>query len=326
MSNDSQRRLRFCALLYVSATTSTAQDAPNMRSRLSAEQRLLSYLAMASRLGAGLQRHFGVPLQLLTNAPERLQALIQARAQRRAGFCAAVQVLAIPFGDALPASAQFHAATHKIYVFDHLARQADYGFLLDLDVVCQRGFDADLLRRIEAGVPLVYDISEQVYAGHRYAAMAGDQARLSGQALEFRWYGGEFIGGPPAFFAQLFEALQPLLQRYTQAYAALNHQGDEVIVSAALNLLRRRHGPDFCCDVAPLDVVRRHWGIATDHDAARLGAQSRHLSFVHLPAMKALLTSGWSDDGLLALLRLLDRGPPRLAKQARRWLAALVPG
>ena len=316
--------LRFHALLYVSDAP-TRQEAPNMRSRLTPEQRLLDYLAMASRLGEGLARHFGVGLQLLTNRPDQLQQLIAAQVRRRAGFCMHVQPVGIRFGEDLPASARFHAAAHKIYVFEHLSRQPGYSLQLDLDMVCQRFFDAHVLERAAAGVPLVYDISEQVFPAFGYQRVARDLRMLSGSEMEYRWFGGEFIGGPASFFAELFATLRPMLGAYADGFDRLHHQGDEILVSAALNLLRQRHGASFLCDVAPLNVVRRHWGIPPGYDAKRFDVETGQLSFVHLPAMKAMLVSRCSDARLLSLVRQLDRMPAKYVKRVRPWLARLLP-
>lgn len=234
-----------------------------------------------------------------------------------------LDILEIPFGTGLPAGARFNSATNKIFVLEYFSRQPGYHFLLDLDIVCQCPFSEDVMRHVDAGLPLVYDISAQVFPAYGYRRIADDLRKFCGEAPAFRWYGGEFIGGQRDFFAELSELLQPMIGRYGQCWESLHHQGDEIVVSSALNLLRqRRNGTDFC-DVAPLDAVRRHWGVPTAHDEPDF-RQSRRVSLVHLPAMKGLLASRLSDRTVLSLMRHLDRYPPMLTKAIGAGFALLT--
>jgi hypothetical protein len=312
---------RFCGLLYVSGIDSK-NESPNMR-RLSATDRRISvYLKLASRLSNGIFRNFGRRLVLLTNRAEYLDGLIARIAIRQAGFGSKLDVLEIPFAGGLPAAARFHSATNKIFVLEFFARNPGYHLLLDLDMVCQRPFNDDVRRLIDKGSPLVYDISEQVFPAYGYSRIAEDLRKFCGDADNFRWYGGEFIGGRQDFFAALSALLQPMIQHYGQCWESLHHQGDEIIVSSALNLLRKRHGYEAFVDVGSLDVVRRHWGIPTAHEESSF-RKSQSLSFVHLPAMKGLLGCGLSDTDVLGLMRLLDRYPPVLTKAIGAGLALL---
>jgi hypothetical protein len=319
MSSD--MNIRFCGLLFVSGVDSK-NEAPNMR-RLSATDRRISvYLKLASRLANGIFRNFGRRLLLLTNRAEYLDGLIAKIAIRQPEFCSKLDVLEIPFAGGLPAAARFHSATNKIFVLEYFAQNPGYHLLLDLDMVCQCPFSDDVWRRIGSGLPLVYDISEQVFPAYGYARIAEDLRKFCGDVDHFCWYGGEFIGGRQDFFAALSALLQPMIQQYGQCWETLHHQGDEIIVSSALNLLRQRNGCEAFVDVGSHNVVRRHWGIPTAHEEPNF-RKSQNLSFVHLPAMKGLLGCGLADTEVLGLMRLLNRYPPILTKAIGAGLALL---
>jgi hypothetical protein len=303
---------QFHALLYVSELHSK-DESPNMRRLSSVDRRIAVYLKLASRLAAGIHRFFGSRLVLITNRPKYLEELIAKISRQQAGFCSVVDIVEIPFTEMLPSGARFHSATNKIFALEYFSKQPGYHFLLDLDIICQRPFSEDVVRRVEAGESLVYDISEQVFPDFGYPRIAEDLRKFCGEIHEFRWYGGEFIGGEQKFFSQLFAVLQPMIAIYGECWESLHHQGDEIIVSSALNLLRKRHGAGYFCDVAPLEVIRRHWGIPTAHDERKF-RQYQTISFVHLPAAKGMLASSFSDPAVLGLMRSLNNFPPLLTK------------
>jgi hypothetical protein len=311
----------FSALLYLPDRHSE-QDTPNLSPALSVDRRAGEYLAMASRLGDGVLRHFGRRLTVLTNRSDVLVPAILAEAALRPGFCSSVDVLEIPFDDTLPHEARHFSASQKLHAFRHLAGSTTYSILLDLDMICRAGFSDSMQRRIATGTPLVFDISEQVFPSYSYERVAAELALVSGRETEFRWYGGEFIGGTPAFFADLFRRVEPLMAAYREVWPELTSQGEEVILSAALSAMRTEHSGDHVCDVAPLNVVRRHWAIPTIHDAPRLRRMDG-LSFIHLPAMKPLLASTHDDRTVLALVRALDHVPERVTFRARSVLFRL---
>lgn len=304
--------VQFHALLYVSGLSSRSES-PNNRLLSSAEHRIAVYLKLASRLAGGIYRNFGSRLTLLTNQARHLQSVISGVCRSRPGFCSTVDVMEIPFPKTLPAGARFHSATNKIFVFDHFARRAGYQFLIDLDVICQRAFSDVVLRLVRADVPLVYDISDQVLPAFGYARIADDIRKFCDDVEEFSWYGGEFIGGSGEFYSQLFAVLQPMIGPYTRCWETLHHQGDEILVSSALNLLRQRHGPQYYRDVGALNAVRRHWGIPIAHDE-RDFRQAGEVSFCHLPAMKGLLATRLEDRTVLRVIRTLSHFPPLLTK------------
>jgi hypothetical protein len=66
-------------------------------------------------------------------------------------------------------------------------------------------------------------------------------------------------------------------------------------------------------DAGACDIVRRHWGKPTLHDERRF-ALADSIRFLHLPAMKPLLTSRMSDEAIESTLRWTDRFPRSWAR------------
>ena len=70
------------------------------------------------------------------------------------------------------------------------------------------------------------------------------------------WYGGEFIAGPPSFYAALVERLMSgIWQRYCTGFASFHHQGDEMPVSAALSTMLA--DGQVIVDVGPIGGIGR---------------------------------------------------------------------
>ena len=290
-----------------------------MRGSMSPDRRAGQFLALAQRLGAGLRRVHGTRLRLLTNDPGRIEGLVTGRRRAERGFEPAFDVVRVEVEDLLPSSAPFHAATHKIFAFRHFAGSGPgCKVLLDLDVLCAGGLAPDVVDRMAAGVPMVYDLTDQAVMSVGYPRMARDMARLSGSMHEFRWFGGEFIAGDAAFFGELFARVSGMLGAYGECHGELCHQGDEILVSAALSAWHERRSGLF--DAGAHGVVQRQWLIQDQRDVRRLGPALP--AFLHLPAMKSVLDSAWDDGTVASFARWLDRRSGSVARKSIRLAAA----
>jgi hypothetical protein len=310
--------LQVHGLLYLSDAP-TGQEAPNMRRRLSVGQRHAHYLAMAHRLAGGLETHWGRTLRLLTNSASRLdtaydQWLHDSRERRRR-----FEIVEIEFSPGLPTTATFHAASNKIHAFRWFAQQCHPSMLLDLDVICRGPLLPSVHDLIDRGLPLVLDLTDHVPVEVRSGRMIDELARLAPGHGAFRWFGGEFICAGPAFFGALYECVHRMLPEYRRIHDSLFHQGDEMLVSAAL---AQPHAGHQACDVSTLGVIQRQWLIVSGGDCKRLRPPLPAL--LHLPGAKALLVSKLSDESIVRLCRLLDQTPAPLSRKVLRILAVLL--
>lgn len=290
-----------------------------MRSRLSAGQRHAHYVAMAHRLAGGLEIHWGRTLRVLTNSASRLdtaydQWLHDSRERRRR-----FEIVEIEFSPGLPTTATFHAASNKIHAFRWFAQQCHPSMLLDLDVICRGPLLPSVHDLIDRGLPLVLDLTDHVPVEVRSGRMIDELARLAPGHGAFRWFGGEFICAGPAFFGALYECVHRMLPEYRRIHDSLFHQGDEMLVSAAL---AQPHAGHQACDVSTLGVIQRQWLIVSGGDSKRLRPPLP--SLLHLPGVKALLVSRLSDESIVRLCGLLDRTPASLSRKILRILAVLL--
>jgi hypothetical protein len=240
--------------------------------------------------------------------------MIESRARLDQDFEPLFELEAIECGDDLPQASEFYAAAHKVYAFRHLASNGRYSVLMDLDVLCVSGFDAEVIQWMREGRALVFDISEDAFASSGRERVMNDLGRLLGHAVDPRWYGGEFIAGDASFFAELFDGLGPALTRYRECYSQLCHQGDEIMVSAILSAsqaLRSRTK-----DLSKSTVIQRLWLVQDGQERHRL---KRPLPILlHLPALKPLLDSSLSDMQLLRPICLMDKCPGSVCRKVIR--------
>lgn len=240
--------------------------------------RLAMYVANAVNLARSL-RHFGHGFTLLTNTALDRYApgLLQAHG---------LQVRQIEFSTEVPRNIPFYSAHFKLDALRHMAAQAheDYALLLDLDIECVRAFPAAAELVTQSGLPLVYDITDQVRPAYGETRIAADLALIAGRPLPPCWYGGELLGGTPAFLARLNAVVEELWPRYVKDHASLHHQGDEMLVSAALGLLRLEGAPLY--DAGQLGLVTRWWSQQPRHPQLRFADAASDATLLHLPQDK----------------------------------------
>lgn len=299
--------VKFYSLLYVSKK---ANDGAYLQ-RLAPQKRIELYLRMAIRLARSVHARFGAPLNLITNDLQELTALFERIAgPKDVGVLNIQEIQFVSSG--IPEGARYFSATHKVMLFDYFSKQAEYSVLLDLDMICLNGESEPFATYVEHEIPLIYDISEQVFPAHGYTRIYEDLQKFGEVDWRFRWYGGEFIAGPAKFFKELSERANFALSRYTEVFATLHHQGDEMITTFCLNQMRESGSHNMPLDLSGPDIVRRHHGKATLHDERRFRKTSK-ISFLHLPTAKALLASNLSDKMIVLILRMAERLPLRMA-------------
>lgn len=306
MVEEMDTKIKFYGLMYVSTR---ANDGAYLQ-KLEPQKRIEMYLKMALRLAKGVYERFGMPLTLVSNNESVLAPLLAklggAEGKKH------LTLVQVDFASSIPDGARYFSATHKILLFDYFARQAEYSVLLDLDMICLSGKDEPLIEFMREGVPLVYDISDQVIPAHGYNRIFDDMVKFGPIGKGFRWFGGEFIAGNSAFFRELSDLAMVALPRYQEIFQTLHHQGDEMITSYCLNQMRERSSPNNPVDIGGPDIVRRHHGKATLHDERRLG-QISNIAFLHLPAVKSLISSKLSDRIIVRLLVAAELLPRRMS-------------
>jgi len=263
-------------LLHLSPGQTSAMNATVS----SFEDQALLYWRNAKLLARSLEAQ-GLRFSLLTNHREQLKQI--------AGDLEDVHVIEVPFTTDVPGGLPFYSAHFKVDAYRFLGRcDADYIVFCDLDAVCINPPPLAVARAIANRVPLVYDVSDQLRPAIGAAGLIEDVDVVAGRRTEGRWLGGEFVAGPPDFFADLTRSIEAVLPAYFANTQRLNSLNDETYLSAAVALMR---GDGYMIgDAGPLAAVGRFWSVQTKHIQHDLGYFREHF-LLHLPADKNYLAS-----------------------------------
>jgi hypothetical protein len=294
------------------------QSAMNFQPRDFAEQ-LLTYVRNAINLSNSLQSQ-GVSFTLLTNKKNVIYECMQSE-QRD------FQVKEIPFITEVPSGTKFYSAHFKLDAFRYLSTlSGNYVGLCDLDMVCINDYPLCLNNIVNAGLPLSYDISDQVIPAYGHAIIIKDLKLIHGLESEGRWYGGEFISGTQEFFARLVEEIEEVYASYIANIPSMHAVNDEAFTSAALELLRRK---GVCIgDAGTLGIVGRFWNAAILHPQKPFDYY-RKCFLLHLPADKRFLAEivghqGVAPNDFLRIYAAHRKGS--LIKKAARKVRSLLKG
>lgn len=272
--------MNFYGLLHIS---DGGRHSPNLKAR-GASGAIYTYFANAVTLGNSLEAA-GCGFTLLTNDAARLERL------NRETLGAAIAIREIPFRSQVPKDILFYSAHHKVDVYRWFSTfpGSDYPMLVDLDVVALHPPSTPFRVCVSSGIPLIYDISDQVFPVFGEETIASDLEALTGPEIPVRrWYGGEFIGGLPDFFSQLVDEIDRLWDAYCRNFAGFHHQGDEMLTSAAL--CRMLAAGCTALDAGPIGGIGRFWGGQPLHPQKPF-AWIEQCFLAHLPGDKSYLAA-----------------------------------
>lgn len=271
-----------CALVFID---DQSNGSPNFKSR-----NPLSYVRQAICLNKSLL-HAGLPrLNVFTNALALTQSQLADTPQRERPIIHELrQTMEVP------GRARFYAAHFKLDLLAQAAESLGRNeilLLLDTDMVALHSLDGDLLRRCQNVGVGAFDISDQVFPAYGSQRVVADLETVADrELLNPRWFGGEFLLATRPFVESLVLRARQHYVKYVQEIDRLNHQGDEVFVSAALNTLADEGQP--IVEVGAYQAVGRHWAGNTHRDLRWF----RGCCFLHLSGEKTLFEKeSWSRD------------------------------
>ncbi|WP_395696984.1 hypothetical protein [Methylocella sp.] len=239
------------------------------------------YLKCAALCAASVEAA-GSTFTLVTNDMARLET------RRAALGLGGPRIVARDFVWPVPRGIAFYSAHYKLELIEAFGAGA-YGErvgLIDVDALLTRPF---ALPSLTDEALAVYDITAIESASYGAARVRADLETVAGRPLtDPRWYGGEFILGAAGAFMALFEHVRACWARYEAAIGGLHHVGDEMIVSAALNLARA-DGMKLLNADQPGGVAR-WWTARTDAPIPPFSAIADR-SLLHLPADKEFLAA-----------------------------------
>jgi hypothetical protein len=220
-------------------------------------------------------RQLGTAFKLITNK----RTLLVERLPRL--NIVDLEIVEHKFVLSVPTGIPFFSAHFKLELFDAFAK-GEYGSsvaIVDIDTL--------LLRPLPVSENLsVYDISDHVFPAYGRDNVIRDLTIVTGKHLaNGRWYGGEFVMGEPDQFAELAACIKFCWPKYVENIEAFHHLGDEMVLSAALNLYSENYR---LSDYGAQGNVARWWSSRTLNKQAPF-SDVRNVALLHLPADKPFL-------------------------------------
>jgi len=267
-------QVKLYTLLYLRSGVSAASNSRGKENII--DQLLLNTVALGN-----FAKNAGFQLTAVTNDATRLNEL---------RVTPSFETIEFNSGLSLPKGIAFEAAHYKIEAFRIIASEnCFYCVLLDSDVVINPSHAAQLNLVAANQLPSGYDILDQVIPSQGLNRIMQDIQTLAPECMQMAWFGGEYIGGTPAFFSTLYLKCQEILPRYFEKWRELHHQGDEMIVNAALGSLEAS-GLRFIT-VNQLNIVQRYWTGYTRHRQMSFHNIKTQTLFLHLPQEKHRIAS-----------------------------------
>ncbi|QYO67291.1 hypothetical protein [Leptolyngbya sp. 7M] len=247
------------------------------------EQKRKFYLKSAVNLSRSLQKR-GVSFTLVTNNRQEIEDDLD-----QLGYSDFLKVECIDFQTTVPDGLFYYSTHFKLDVFHYFAslKNEQYVGLVDLDMIAVNDVPTCLRNLAQAGIPLCYDVSDQLIPAFGHDLILRDMQRLSPDICAGRWYGGELIFGPPSFFAALSDRAVPIYERYVQLVDELFHKGDEMITSVALEQLQR--DGIYVADAGSLGIVGRFFSVPTVKHPQKSFKYFENCFLLHLPVDKDFL-------------------------------------
>lgn len=266
-------------------------------------KKIRTYLENADLLSRSLAAH-GHDFHLLTNNPgliERFSPDIAAR----------LSLSEIEFTTPVPSGVRFFSSHYKLDALRFIGSQNDgYFALIDLDMLCINPAPEALTDAEKEGQALYYDITDQVVPSAGEEPLRAQLEEILERDVRLQWSGGEFLAGPPQFFAELSGAVELIYQKYLDVSVGRYRVGNEPYQNAALEILREK-GWEIK-DAGKLDIVARYWNMPVNHDQPPFRV-FRDTFLLHLPV----------DKHVLSLMHTLSPSRPKsflALYSATKWL------
>lgn len=242
------------------------------------------YVACIKTLHKSLIRA-GSTLAVITNRPEELSNVFDDYE---------IEILSIPFSLKVPSGISYYSSHFKIDAFKYFSQLNEpYVALIDNDIFCLNPEPPHLKGLIELGIPMYYDVTDQIVPSESREVLLRDKQKVSGDNVIGIWSGGEFMAGPPSFFQTLHDEILSISERYFQHQSTLFHKSDETLSSIAIERLLIK-GMNIM-DAGGLDIIGRYWSPKPNHVQRSFDAYHDHF-LVHLPSDKKFLRDIREDE------------------------------
>lgn len=232
-------------------------------------------------------------LTVVTNDTARYSEIVRSVV----GVVSNIKVEQINFNLDVPHGIGFYSAHFKIDALRYLSQLDDEHFpcaLVDSDVVLVGDDFQSFVNNCGRSFVGVYDISDQVFPAYGKERVQIDICKIMGydKKINTRWYGGELICfGSSEGAKRIIDCIDGLWERYVNQWADLHHQGDEVVVSAAINELKCEENNFKIVDMGSKGFIRRYWSGRTLHKQPSVFGLHKFGGILHVPQDKKILSA-----------------------------------
>lgn len=265
-------------------------------------KKIESYFKQLDVLAKSLKHEMNADLHVFTNNPDLINKWFLSTGRN----CPVVLEISATY--TVPDGTPFFGAHHKLEALDAgrklLKNDEDRFLLLDADIFVIKKINKEQLEVMENSDLIVYDISSQVFPAYGFDRIKNDLEQVAGVKFDKPvWYGGEFICGSFLGFEKLIEEINKIYPKYIELIKKLHHVGDEMFVSAALNIISDSPGELIFVEQNNFNLVSRHWSRFSNPS---VDWHLQHV-FLHCPGSKPLLEfiSSFSNPSKLPIKILL---------------------
>ncbi|WP_372776417.1 hypothetical protein [Mangrovibacterium sp.] len=311
MSENNQRNISFNTLLYVDLKNQSLSE-NGIGGKF--EDQIKTFVGCALALARSLSFFTGYQLTVLTNNEPYLRQ-----------FSNELNYKELEFQMQVKPGIPFYSAHFKLDVFRYFASNEEsdlYMVLVDSDVVCINPAPINFYRCVDDRMPLYFDItSHHIPAYGRERMIRDKELVLVNSRSNGMWVGGELVGGVNSFYRELVQEVDRYQTRYFEMSSKLFHQGDEFLLSVAIELMLKKGVA--ICEAGRFGIIGRYWTFPTKHIQKKWKSYSGHF-LVHLPSDKRFLksTRRVGDDFSLLLSRYIFRA--RIEGRLRYWILKLM--
>ncbi len=153
-------------------------------------------------------------------------------------------------------------------------------------MVCINKIPENLIGIIKQKIPTYYDITEACYPAYGRMKIISDKTLVMGIDSIGNWAGGEFLGGDRKFFNKIYEYCIKYWEKYLINFTNLHHQGDEMLISCAIEQYVLDGHPIF--NAGSFGGIGRYWSVQTLHIGKPFDAYLDNF-LLHIPADKEYL-------------------------------------
>ena len=243
-------------------------------------EQILVYLGCAKNLSGSLER-CGIELTILTNNLGYINKI--------SDYAQHMDIRELNFDFKVPSGINFYSAHFKIEVYKYLSNLKDeYVGIVDADILCINQIPLSLVNVILNKIPLYYDLTSQVTPAFGQEVVIHDKEFLGKYKSCGLWAGGELMLGPPSFFDKVYQEISSIKERYFMNFSQLHHQGDEMLLSVAIEKLLM--SGEHILDAGSLNIIYRFWNAETMHSQIPV-EDIKTKFFIHLPSDKHFISA-----------------------------------